>query len=273
MLRHIQKSGLRVKDFPSKPLFYNLFVSKVWKGLVVGQSLTKIWIYNQIKHLPLPAMEGFYITQQVFASSLQDETLNGTGCEKSAAVWMHWNPKCYMQWLTWRWMGVNAVSSYFPPRILLRENLKLGMKHKTTQSFSAKVMDHTERLPSCKWIQMENVEDSFCLLFSLIFALSCVVFCTVSINGGQRMRLNDCTVAVLVTDVLYVQSEATLGNSRLCVSRSPRAKCYTGRTVAHRTFVSSDAGICLTGATHGGCKPSEGWSATRDLQPVTHGKV
>lgn len=97
--------------------------------------------------------------------------------------------------------------------------------------------------------------DLFYLLFPLIFTLSRVVFCTVSINGGQRMRLNDCTVAVLLTDVLYVQSEATLGNSLLCVSRSPLAKCYTGWTVAHRTFVSTDAGICLTGATHGGCKP------------------
>lgn len=104
------------------------------------------------------------------------------------------------------------------------------MKHKTTQSFSAKVTDHAERLPSSKWIQMYKCRsrDSFYLLFALIFMLSCVVFCTVSINGGQRMRLNDCTVAVLVTEVLYVQSEAMLGNSLLCVSRSPRAKCYTG---------------------------------------------
>lgn len=176
MFRHIQKSGLRVKDFSCKTLFYKPV--QVWK--VVGQSLTKIakiWIYKRIKHLPLPEMEGLYITQQFFASSLQAETLNGTGCEKKAAVWMDWNPKCYMKWLTWRWMGVNAVSSYFPPRILLRENLKLGMKHKTTQSFSAKVMDHTERLPSSKWIQMENIDAETCFIwFSLSSLISPVLF-------------------------------------------------------------------------------------------------
>lgn len=177
-----------------------------------------------------------------------------------------------MKWLTWRWMGVNAVSSYFPPQILLRENLKLGMKHKTTQGFSAKVMDRTKRLPSSKWIQMENVEAETCFIcLSLSSLLSPVLFSAPF--PLTAVRECDCTVAVLVTDVLYVQSEATLGNSLLCVSHSPRAKCYTGWTVAHRTFVSSDAGICLTGATHGGCKPSEGWSATRVLQPVTHGKV
>lgn len=61
-----------------------------------------------------------------------------------------------------------------------------------------------------------------------VFTLFCVVFCTVSIYEGRRISLKYCSVAVLVTDVLYVQSEATLGNSLLCVSHSLWAKSYTG---------------------------------------------
>lgn len=74
---------------------------------------------------------------------------------------------------------------------------------------------------------MENVEAETCFIFfSLSSLLSPVLFSAPF--PLMEVRECDCTVAVLVTDVLYVQSEATLGNSLLCVSRSPRAKCYTG---------------------------------------------
>lgn len=208
----------------------------------------------------LPHTAGFFCFLFFYPSSPQDEALNGTGCEKMAAVWIDWNPKCSMKWLTWHWMGVNAVSSDFPPTNTVGRKSQVGDEAQTTQSFSAKVMDHTERLPSRKCIQMEHLEAGTCFIcFTLlIFTLFCVVSCTVSIHGGQRIWVKCCTVAVLLTDALYVQSEATLGNSLLCVSHSLWAKCYTGWTVAHRTFVSTDAGICLTGATHGGCEPPKG---------------
>lgn len=159
-------------------------------------------------------------------------------------------------------MGVRAVSSYFPPRILPREKSQVEDEAQTTQSFSAPVMDHRVRPPSSKRIEKKKQESVLSASLSLVADMTLSLLFSVLFSAvfpeGRTTSLKYCGVAVPLTDGLYVQSEATLGNSLLCVSHSPWAKRYTGRTVAPRTFVSADVGICLTGATHGGCKLLKG---------------
>lgn len=154
------------------------------RDAVIGQSLTKAK-NKYINKTPAIGKDGIILYSTVlffFSIPLQDETLNGTSCGETAAVWIDWNPNCYIKWLTWRWMGVNAVSSYFPPWTLQRENLKLEKKQrkKPTQSSSANVMDRRGRPLSSKWIEMENEKCGLvfiCFPLCLHSLLCCFLHC------------------------------------------------------------------------------------------------
>lgn len=224
----------------------------------------------------ISGMEWFYLIQEFvcffYPRSLRDEALNDTGCEKTAAVWIDWNPKCYMKWLTWRWMGVNAVSSDFPPTVGRNSQVggwstnhpELLSQSNGPYGTSAEQKMHTDGTFRSR--------DLFYLLYSPhLYSLLCCFLHRFHSWRSENMSVMYCSCAGNRRAVCAVWSNAWKLPS-LCVPFSVgqmlhRVNCRSPHICQHRRWHLLDR--CHTWRMWA----PEGWSATRDLQPVTHGKV